>query len=115
MTSSFPCTESEEEPLIRIVGGTALVCKDELDHLSDPDLLRILAHQLPHRALGQRVLAHRAVRRHSPEDRTFLNSCRLEPLVDCLLHPQRPGHRSHLVSLPHEIRKYPAAVAHAAM
>src|ERR1700688_1073216 len=40
--------------------------------LADPDRRCVLTHQLPHSALGQRVLAHSTVREHAPEDRSFL-------------------------------------------
>ena len=46
--------------------------------IPDSDLLRILAYQLPHRALGQRVLAHSAVRQHAPEERSFLYPCHVQ-------------------------------------
>jgi len=40
--------------------------------LADPDLRCVLTHQLPHCALGQRMLAHSAVHQHAPEDWSFL-------------------------------------------
>jgi len=46
--------------------------------LADPDLRCVLPHQLPHRALGQRVLAHSAIRQHAPEDRSPLYPCHIQ-------------------------------------
>ena len=54
--------------------------------LADPDLRCVLTHQLPHRALGQRVLAHSAAREHAPEDRSFLYPCHIQPPINLLLH-----------------------------
>jgi hypothetical protein len=48
-------------------------------------LLRLSPPKMP----GQRVLAHSAIRRHAPEDRTFLSFRRIEPPFDRLLHPKR--------------------------
>src|SRR6202047_5437391 len=67
--------------------------------LADPDLRCVLTHQLPHRALGQRILAHSAVRQHAPEDRSFPYPCHIQPPINLLLHPQRHSHRPRLVSL----------------
>jgi hypothetical protein len=54
--------------------------------LADPDLCCVLTHQLPHRALGQRLLAHSAVREYAPEDWSFLvelySTCR-QPIICC--------------------------------
>jgi len=73
--------------------------------------LACTASVVGYRALGQRVLAHSAVREHAPEDRSFLYRCHVQPPINLLLHPQRHGHRSHLVSLAPEIQKHPAAAS----
>jgi hypothetical protein len=72
--------------------------------LADPDLRCLLTHELPHRALGQRVLAHSAVREHAPKDRSFLYPSHVQPPINLLLHPQRHSHRSRLVSFPRKSR-----------
>jgi hypothetical protein len=78
-----------------------------MGQLADRDLRCVLTRQLPHRALGQRVLSYSAVREHAPEDRSFLYPCHVQPPINLLLHPQRHRHRRRLVSLPQEIQKHP--------
>jgi len=51
----------------------------------------------------------------APEDRPLVNSRCIKPPINLLLHPQRHGHRSRLISLALEIQKHPAAVAHREM
>ena len=61
------------------------------------------------------VRGYSTVREYMPEDWPFLNSRRIKPPINLLLHPQRHGHRSRLISLALEIQKHPAAVAHREM
>src|SRR5208282_1572320 len=78
----------------------------------DPDQVRVMQHDLPHRRRAQRGARHLVILSDRPKYLPLRDLRRDGPEIETLFRPARNGHQANLLALADELGNHPAIVAH---